>query len=162
MGKSCMDGVLEPQTCHLAGMLMIYLAHGGSREGVDSIISFVTTTGVESLGERWMVRPREGGITSRAHMKGSYDTIEFQIIEPRVVSSKLPPLLRTGVIFCPSERLNNSSSAVFFAPFQRGEFRAPCAWLSDSSIPGYAVRLGESSSTPARWGPGKRRRDKAK
>jgi len=61
MGKGCMDGVLELQTCHLAEMLMIYLTHGGSREGVDSIISFVTTTGMESLGERRMVKPHEAG-----------------------------------------------------------------------------------------------------
>jgi len=61
MGKSCMDGFLEPQTCHLAGMLVIYLTHGGTREEVDSIISFVSTTGVENLSERWMDGEAERG-----------------------------------------------------------------------------------------------------
>ena len=53
---------MEPQTCHLAGMLVIFLTHGGTREEVDSIISFESTTGVENLSERWRVKPGEGGL----------------------------------------------------------------------------------------------------
>jgi len=118
----------------------------------------------------WMVRPSEGGITSRAHMKGSYDTIEFQIIESRVMSSKLPPLVRTSVIliFCPPERPNNSSFAVFFAPFPERGIPDHLAHGSVTRVPYLrfqGMRLGCANRLAlffARWGPGKRRRDKAK
>lgn len=52
-------------------MLVIYLTHGGTREEVDSIISFESTTGGEFEWEMDGEAGR-GGITSKARMKGSY------------------------------------------------------------------------------------------